>query len=161
MASKEADLNLGVGRRLRELRQERGHTQADLARRLGISPAYLNLIEKGRRTVQLPVLWKALELLEVDPEPFIASVGKQSPEANLAQLLDEPLLRSLDLDSDALTSLSAEPRAAATIAALFNLYKNARIELDNVLRHLSREESGRKAQASPGGGTGWRLDYSP
>jgi predicted transcriptional regulator/transcriptional regulator with XRE-family HTH domain len=155
----ESDLNLGVGRRLRELRQERGHTQADLARRLGISPAYLNLIEKGRRTVQLPVLWKALELLEVDPEPFIASVGAQPPEANLAQLLDEPLLRSLDLDTAALTSLSAEPRAATTIAALFNLYKNARIELDNVLRHLSREESGRKAQASPG--TGWRLDYSP
>jgi XRE family transcriptional regulator, fatty acid utilization regulator len=158
--AKEGDLNLGVGRRLRELRQERGHTQADLARRLGISPAYLNLIEKGRRTVQLPVLWKALELLEVDPEPFIASVGTQSPEANLAHLLDEPLLRSLDLDRDALTSLSAEPRAATTIAALFNLYKNARIELDNVLRHLSREESGRKAQASPGA-TGWRLDYSP
>ncbi len=159
MASHDSDLNLSVGRRLRELRLERGHTQADLARRLAISPAYLNLIEKGRRTVQLPVLWKALELLEVDPEPFISSVGERPPEANLAQLLDEPLLRSLDLDRAALTSLSAEPRAATTIAALFNLYKNARIELDNVLRRLSREESGRKAQALPG--TGWRLDYSP
>ena len=69
-------LNATVGRRLRELRLEGGHAQADFARRLGISPAYLNLIEKGRRTVQLPLLWKALELLDVEPEPFISSLGE-------------------------------------------------------------------------------------
>ncbi|MBK8998300.1 MAG: DUF2083 domain-containing protein [Myxococcales bacterium] len=164
----EPTLNASIGRRLRELRLERGHTQAELARRLGISAAYLNLIEKGRRTVQLPVLWRALELLEVDPEPFISSLGEQPVEANLAQLIDEPLLRSLDLDRDALSNLSAEPRAATTIAALFNLYKNTRTQLDNLLQHLSEAEAGRKARASLSGrptmeitdGT-LRFDYSP
>jgi XRE family transcriptional regulator, fatty acid utilization regulator len=160
-------LNAAIGRRLRELRLERGQTQADLARKLGISAAYLNLIEKGRRTVQLPVLWRALELLEVDPEPFIGSLGEQPVEASLAQLIDEPLLRSLDLDRDALASLSAEPRTASTIAALFNLYKNTRSQLDNLLEHVSREEAGRKARASLPAGAGeigdgtLRFDYSP
>ena len=168
MPAPPVELNATIGRRLRGLRQERGLTQAELARRLGISAAYLNLIESGRRTVQLPVLWRALELLEVDPEPFISSLGEQPVDASLAQLLDEPLLRSLDLDRDALSSLAAEPRAATTIAALFNLYKNTRTQLDNLLQHLSQAEVGRKARASLSGrpsveiadGT-LRFDYSP
>jgi XRE family transcriptional regulator, fatty acid utilization regulator len=159
-------LNATVGRRLRELRLEGGHSQAEFARRLGISAAYLNLIEKGRRTVQLPLLWKALELLDVDPEPFISSLGEQRVEASLAQLLDEPLLKSLNLDQDALASLSSEPRAVTTITALFNLYKNARGQLDNVLELLSRREADRKARASLApddeqADPTLRFDYSP
>src|SRR6478736_319861 len=90
--------NATVGHRLRELRLDRALSQADFARRLGISPSYLNLIEKGRRTVQLPLLWKALELLQVAPEPFLDSLGEQPVEQSLALLLDEPLLRTLNLD---------------------------------------------------------------
>lgn len=163
---KNPNLNASVGRRLRELRLERGHTQADFARRLGISPAYLNLIEKGRRTVQLPLLWKALELLRVEPEPFISSLGERPVEQSLAQLIDEPLLRSLNLDKDDLASLSAEPRAVTTITALFNLYKNARGQLDNMMQLVSRREASRKARA-PGSDAGepdeagMRFDYSP
>jgi XRE family transcriptional regulator, fatty acid utilization regulator len=159
-------LNASVGRRLRELRLGGGHSQAEFARRLGISAAYLNLIEKGRRTVQLPLLWKALELLGVEPEPFISSLGEQRVEENLAQLLDEPLLRSLNLDKDALASLSAEPRAATTITALFNLYKNTRSQRDNLLEVLSRREADRKARASAADAEevadgALRFDYSP
>ncbi|MCA9595197.1 MAG: DUF2083 domain-containing protein [Myxococcales bacterium] len=153
-------LNSTVGRRLRELRLERGLAQGELARRLGISPAYLSLIEKGRRTVQLPLLWKALELLDVDPEPFIRSLGERPVEQSLGQLLDEPLLRSLDIDRETLSSLS-EPGAATTIAALFNLYKNTRTQLDSLLEHLSRQEAGRKARASLDETDALRFDFSP
>jgi hypothetical protein len=159
-------LNASAGRRLRELRLERGHSQAEFARRLDISPAYLNLIEKGRRTLQLPLLWKALELLDADPEPFISSLGEQPVQESLAQLLDEPLLRSLNLDKDALASLSAEPRAVTTITTLFNLYKNTRGQLDNLIGLVSRREADRKARASLAGRSGiadssLRYDYSP
>lgn len=153
---------------MRELRLDRGHSQAEFARRLGISPAYLNLIEKGRRTVQLPLLWKALELLQVEPEPFISSLGEQRVEESLAQLLDEPLLRTLNLDREDLTTLSAEPRAVTTITALFNLYKNTRSQLDNLLQHLGEQEvEARAAQRGEGPGEvkaasgGLRFDYSP
>lgn len=159
-------LNTTVGQRLRELRHDRGHSQAELARQLGISAAYLNLIEKGRRTVQLPLLWKALELLQVEPEPFISSLGDRSVEQNLAQLLDEPLLRSLNLDHHDLATLSAEPRAVSTIATLFNLYKNARTQVEELQQLLSRTEADRKVRVSLQGqgtppGSTLRLDYSP
>jgi len=129
-AANQSLRNATIGQRLRELRHDRGHSQADFARRLGISGSYLNLIEKGRRAVQLPLLWKALGLLQVEPEPFLKSLGEQPVEQSLAQLLDEPLLRSLNLDRDDLATISAEPTAVTTITTLFNLYKNTRSQLD-------------------------------
>ena len=133
-------VNANIGRRLRELRIERALPQADVARRLGVSAAYVNLIEKGKRAVQLPLLWKALDLFGVELEPFMASLGETRLEDSLARLLDEPLLRSLNITEEDLHTLSAEPKAATTIAALFNLYKNARGQLDQLLIALHRAE---------------------
>jgi len=133
-------VNASIGRRLRELRIERALAQADVARRLGVSAAYVNLIEKGKRAVQLPLLWKALELFGVELEPFMASLGEARLEDSLARLLDEPLLRSLNITEEDLHALSGEPKAATTIAALFNLYKNARGQLDQLLIALRRAE---------------------
>ena len=79
-----------IGARLRALRLSRGTRQADVARSLGISAAYLNLIEKGKRTIQFPLLWKALELLEQDLEGFMSSLGEKRPDDALARLLDDP-----------------------------------------------------------------------
>jgi len=125
-----------IGRRLRELRLERGIGQADLARRLEISPAYLNLLEKGRRSLQFPLLLKALDALQVELEGFMASVGERHPDDVLAQLLDDPLAKTLDLSDADLARLRAEPRVATTIAALFHLYKNTRAQLDTALSRL-------------------------
>ncbi len=158
--------NAAVGHRLRELRLDRAHSQADFARRLGISPSYLNLIEKGRRTLQLPLLWRALELLQVEPEPFLDSLGERPVEQSLAQLLDEPLLRTLNLDRDDLATISAEPMAVTTVTTLFNLYKNTRSQLDKLQQHFSRREADQKARASlerhgQGADQALALDYSP
>ena len=133
-------VNANIGRRLRELRIERGLQQADVARKLGVSAAYMNLIEKGKRAVQLPLLWKALEFFGVELEPFMATLGEARLEESLAKLLDEPLLRSLQITEEDLQTLSAEPKAATTITALFNLYKNARTQLDQLLIALHRAE---------------------
>jgi hypothetical protein len=151
----ESALNANVGHRLRTLRLSKNVKQADAARELGVSPAYLNLIEKGKRVTPFPLLWKALRLFEVDPEQFMAQLGEGSVDQVLARLLDEPLLKTLDLDPDSLQSLSAEPKLAGTVAALFNLYKNTRTQLENVMAQLSSEERTRTTGAEG------RLDYSP
>lgn len=129
--------NALIGQRLRQLRLERSLRQVDVARQLGISPAYLNLIEKGKRTVQFPLLWKALQIYEQDLEAFMDAMGETRPDDGLAKLLDDPLAQTLDLDEEDLTRLEAEPRAATTIAALFNLYKNTRAQLDTAIAKLS------------------------
>ncbi|MEM9727925.1 MAG: short-chain fatty acyl-CoA regulator family protein [Myxococcota bacterium] len=143
-----------MGQQLRELRLRRGLQQGEVARRLKISPAYLSLIEKGKRVVQLPLLFKALELYGVDVEEFMGSLGERHVDDGLARLLDEPLLRSLNLSEEDLASISAEPRTVATITALFNLYKNTRSQLDHVMTSMAQLER----QAGEGD---VRFDYSP
>jgi predicted transcriptional regulator/DNA-binding XRE family transcriptional regulator len=119
-----------IGQRLRELRLGKELSQADLARQLDISPAYLNLLEKGRRTMQFPLLLRALEVLGVELERFMAQTSAHAPEDVLAHLLDDPLAQTLALDEGDLARMRAEPRVATTIAALFHLYKNTRAQLD-------------------------------
>ena len=57
-----------TGTRIRERRTARKLKQADLARMVGISPAYLNLIEHNRRRVSETVLEALAEVLGLDPE---------------------------------------------------------------------------------------------
>lgn len=125
-----------IGQRLRELRLSKDLSQADLARQLEISPAYLNLLEKGRRTMQFPLLLRALGVLGVELERFMASASDRHPEDVLAHLLDDPLAKTLALDEDDLARMREEPRVATTIAALFHLYKNTRAQLDVALSKL-------------------------
>lgn len=155
----ENALNSNVGLKLRSLRLARNIKQTDAARDLGVSPAYLNLIEKGKRVMPFPLLWKALRYFDQDPEQFMSSLGEGRVDEALAKLLDEPLLKSLDIDPESLQHLSAEPKLAGTVAALFNLYKNTRTQLENVLAQLSAEERAR-ANKSPDG-PGLSFDYSP
>ncbi len=56
-----------VGTRIRERRQIAGLRQADLARRIGISASYLNLIEHNRRRIGGKVLLRIAEALGVEP----------------------------------------------------------------------------------------------
>ncbi|MCB9594331.1 MAG: DUF2083 domain-containing protein [Sandaracinaceae bacterium] len=144
-----------MGRRLRELRLERELQQGEVARRLGVSAAYLSLIEKGKRAVQLPLLLSALEIYGVGMEEFMVSLGEPRVDDGLARLLDEPLLRTLNLSREDLASMGAEPKVATTITALFNLYKNSRGQLDHLLADLARRERDEPT------GSDLNFDYSP
>ncbi|MGZ6140728.1 MAG: helix-turn-helix domain-containing protein, partial [Myxococcaceae bacterium] len=154
----ESSLNASVGLKLRTLRLQRHVKQADAARDLGVSPAYLNLIEKGKRVMPFPLLWKALRYFDQDPEQFMGSLGQGPVDETLAKLLDEPLLKSLEIDPADLQHLSAEPKLAGTVAALFNLYKNTRTQLEKV---TAQQGSGAGPTAAAVNGAEVPLDYSP
>ncbi|MEU3353006.1 short-chain fatty acyl-CoA regulator family protein [Streptomyces sp. NPDC037389] len=59
-----------AGARLRRLREERGLSQAELARRLAVSPSYLNQMEHDARPLTVPVLLRLTEAFGVDPGFF-------------------------------------------------------------------------------------------
>ncbi len=143
-------MTAAIGHRLRELRLEKGIGQAELARDLEISPAYLSLLEKGRRTMQFPLLLRALELMAVPLEGFMAEVGGEHPDDVLAQMLDDPLAKTLELSDSDVARLRAEPRVATTIAALFHLYKNARAQLDTALSRLEADDPPSPVGYAPG-----------
>lgn len=55
-----------IGPRLRKLRQSRRQTQAEMAKALGVSPAYINLLEKNQRSLSVPMLMAISETYGVD-----------------------------------------------------------------------------------------------
>jgi predicted transcriptional regulator/DNA-binding XRE family transcriptional regulator len=59
-----------MGVRLQRLREERKVTQAALAKTLGISPSYLNQIERNQRPLTVPILLRIGEVMGVDPQVF-------------------------------------------------------------------------------------------
>jgi hypothetical protein len=151
-----------IGRRLRELRLERGAQQSEVARQLGVSAAYLNLIEKGKRPMQLPLLWKALAYFKVEMDEFMASLGGRRAPDVLAELMNEPLWRSLGFPDEDLAEFSGEPRRTAMLVALFNLYKNTRTQLDALQNEIDRLKVSDGAGSGPRPGSlSQRFGYSP
>ncbi|MFT7391359.1 MAG: putative transcriptional regulator/transcriptional regulator with XRE-family HTH domain [Paracoccaceae bacterium] len=85
-----------IGMRIRERRRALGLKQGELAARLGISPSYLNLIERNKRGVTAHLVLAAARELGVPAEALDGA-----SERRLAEQLDEiaadPDYRDLDL----------------------------------------------------------------
>ena len=72
MGSDRSSLSRLVPDRVRKRREERGITGADLARRVGVSPAYVSQIEKGLRVPDVPVAIRIAHVLEDDEALYVA-----------------------------------------------------------------------------------------
>ena len=64
-----------IGPHLRRLRLERGETQGAMAKVLGISPSYVNLLENNERSVSVQVLLRVFEAYGVDWHDIIEEDG--------------------------------------------------------------------------------------
>ncbi|EUA14794.1 helix-turn-helix family protein [Mycobacterium kansasii 732] len=112
-----------VGSRVRQLRSERGFSQAALAQVLEISPSYLNQIEHDVRPLTVAVLLRITEVFGVDAT-FFAS---QDDTRLVAELREVTLDRDLDIDVDP-TEVAEMVGAHPTLArAMVNLHRRYRI----------------------------------
>ena len=112
-----------VGSRVRQLRSERGFSQAALAQMLEISPSYLNQIEHDVRPLTVAVLLRITEVFGVDAT-FFAS---QDDTRLVAELREVTMDRDLDIDVDppeVAEMVSAHPALAR---AMVNLHRRYRI----------------------------------
>ncbi len=79
-----------IGPHLRRLRQDRAETQAVMAKTLGISTSYVNLLEKNERSVSVPVMLKLFEAYGVDWRE-IADDTETTLLSDLRTALQDPL----------------------------------------------------------------------
>ncbi|MDT5112247.1 MAG: family transcriptional regulator, fatty acid utilization regulator [Mycobacterium sp.] len=112
-----------VGPRVRQLRSERGFSQAALAQMLDISPSYLNQIEHDVRPLTVAVLLRITEVFGVDAT-FFAS---QDETRLVAELREVTLDRDLGIDVDP-SELADLVNSHPTLArAMVNLHQRYRL----------------------------------
>ncbi len=81
------------GREVRKHRVDRGETQSDVARALGVSVAFWSSIETGRRNIPSDLLQKIIEhfrLSNIEEKRFrhLVEVSKEEVKVNLQRLSD-------------------------------------------------------------------------
>jgi transcriptional regulator with XRE-family HTH domain len=106
-----------VGRRLRRLRRERGLTQAELARQIGIQQSDLSRMEQGEYRVSLDNLFKILGVFDLDLAEFFGE--QQATAEQQRQSLSREDMKILHL----LRELSPEGRAEVQEFLEFKLRK--------------------------------------
>ena len=89
-----------TGTRIRARRTLRGLRQTELARRVGVSPSYLNLIEHNRRKVSAPLLTALAQVLGVSSDALVedsdARLVEGARAAALRADLDQGELERID-----------------------------------------------------------------
>lgn len=116
---------LFAGARLRRLRKDLAQTQAQFAESLGVSPSYLNLLERNQRPVTARVLLALVQNFDVDVRAFGAETDRQLL-TDLKEATGDPILAGTDLDvRDLQDLLDSHPRAADAMAKLYQAYRES------------------------------------
>lgn len=137
-----------VGSRVRQLRRERGFSQAALAQQLDISPSYLNQIEHDVRPLTTSVLLRITEVFGVDAT-FFAS---QDDTRLIAELREATLDRDVGVEvdqSELADVVNAHPTLARAMVNLHRRYRLTTAQLTAVTEERFSDGSGRGAITMP------------
>ncbi len=138
------DRKLFLGGRLKRLRRDLALTQTAMAADLGVSPSYLNHIERNQRPVSAQLLLRLAETYDVDLRTLGPS-GGPATESELTEAFADPLFQGLPVPRHEIVQLAEDQPAAAD--ALLRLY-----------RAFSDRRARDRAEADISGGAG---DDSP
>jgi predicted transcriptional regulator/transcriptional regulator with XRE-family HTH domain len=117
---------LFLGGRLRRLRRDLGVTQARMAEDIGVSPSYLNLLERNQRPVTAQVLLKLADAYELDLRSF-SNDSEAGGSASLTEVFSDPLFKDLALPRQEITELSDNsPAVAEAVVRLYQAYSDRR-----------------------------------
>jgi predicted transcriptional regulator/transcriptional regulator with XRE-family HTH domain len=137
-----------VGSRVRQLRSERGFSQAALAQMLEISPSYLNQIEHDVRPLTVAVLLRISEMFGVDATFF----SSQDDTRLLAELREVTMDRDLDIDVDPAEIadiVNAHPSVARAMVNLHRRYQITTTQLAAATEDRFSDGSGSGAITMP------------
>jgi predicted transcriptional regulator/DNA-binding XRE family transcriptional regulator len=141
-----AEQKIFAGPRIRRIRTARGLTQTAMAEMLGISPSYLNLIERNQRPLTVQLILKLSSALKIEPEELQGEAG--ATLAALREVFADPLISAeLPGDQEVVEIAEAAPNAAAAVVKLYRAYREQAERLSDISIMLAGE--GRSA-ALPG-----------
>jgi predicted transcriptional regulator/DNA-binding XRE family transcriptional regulator len=90
-----SDRKLYLGPRLRVLRRELGINQTRMAEELGVSPSYLNHLERNQRPLTAQMLVRLANTYDIDIRDFVSGAG-DATAGNLYEVFADPLVRDIE-----------------------------------------------------------------
>jgi predicted transcriptional regulator/DNA-binding XRE family transcriptional regulator len=122
----ELDRKLFLGGRLGRLRRDLGLTQTRMADDLGISPSYLNHLERNQRPVTAQILLRLAQTFDLDLRAFSGDLD-QGSEADVHEVLADPLFKSLQVSRhEVVQTLEHAPGVAEALIRLYRAYTDRR-----------------------------------
>ena len=114
------DQKLYAGHAVRRIRRANGQTQAVMAAALGVSPSYLNLIERNQRPLTAALLLKLAERYDFDPRTLAGATPGGGVEA-IRRRLSDSMFADLNIDRSQIEEwIAASPDAAEAFARAFD-----------------------------------------
>lgn len=142
-----AEQKIFAGPRIKRIRQEHDQTQTAMAQALGISPSYLNLIERNQRPLTVQLLLKLAGAYKIDLETLQSGdVGVVAGlrEAFADPLLDGELQGAKQGNQEIVDFAEGTPNAASAFIKLHRAYRDTQARLTELSDLLARS-----GQAAP------------
>src|SRR6516225_7404988 len=139
---------LFVGPRFRRIRQQLGLSQTQIAEGLGISPSYVNLIERNQRPVTAQILLRLAEAYDLDLRD-LATADEDRFFAELNEIFSDPLFRQIDLPKQELRDLAELcPGVTHALQRLYAAYTEARRGETLVAAQMADRNEGPRFEAN-------------
>lgn len=123
------------------MRNDRGLTQAAMAEALGVSPSYLNLIERNQRPLTVQLLLRLSATYGVDPRELQGE--GDAPLVALREMFSDPLLSGeLPGEQELIEVAQGAPNVAAGLVKLFRAYREQTERLSDLSEMLAKEGRG-------------------
>lgn len=114
------DQKLFAGHAVRRIRRANGLTQAIMAEALGVSPSYLNLIERNQRPLTAALLLKLAERYDFDPRTLTGATPGGGVDA-IRRRLSDTLFADLNIDRAQVEEwFAVSPDSAEAFARAFD-----------------------------------------
>jgi hypothetical protein len=149
------DRKLFLGPRLRRLRRDLGLTQTRMAEDIGVSPSYLNYLERNQRPVTAQVLLRLADAYDIDIRS-LSSDQEAADARDLSEVFADPLFRDLAVARHEVAEVAEmAPTVADAIVRLYRGYADRRrfAELGAMAR---TEDGGEPSAVTP---SDWVRDY--
>lgn len=141
-----AENKIFAGPRIRRIRNGLGLTQTAMAEGLGISPSYLNLIERNQRPLTVQLILRLSGSYDIDLSDLQSGESRGSVNELKAVFSDPLLAGELPGEQELLEIADAAPNAAAGIVKLHRAYREQQGRLTDLSELLARE--GRETRLS-------------
>jgi predicted transcriptional regulator/DNA-binding XRE family transcriptional regulator len=145
----ETTTKLFIGPRFRRIRRQLGLSQTQMADELGVSPSYVNLIERNQRPVTAQILLKMAEAYDIDLRD-LAAADKDRFFTELNEVFSDPLFRQMELPKQELRDLvELCPDAANAVQRLYRAYVEARRGESMAAARLAGRDGAESFEANP------------